>query len=302
MSSSRPMDVDSSAFKPIALTSASNKAKNPVIERMYAAFLEYHTCSRRYSLDQETGDLIPMFTLRPDAEAIARKKIIGRKDVTLSDEEINFKIAEVIKSQKITKIIPNIDESYTFVIVINEAGKPELRLQNNGAHFYLADRAESVLAAGEITFEEGPLRIRKIKSISDSSGAYHITTTDPIERLAQERSFALAVKAVGLDVMLLPKRYTDALNDSLDEKRDFSSSTHIFSMLEKAKPLPLAERSASVSLVAVDEVKAMSHPEPSGAEKSMIGKDGFFNPKKTADDALTEEKKAPLDTSRPKKK
>lgn len=58
--------------------------------------------------------------------------------------------------------------SFIFVILADADGNPCLRI-GNGSHFYLSSKAESVFAAGEITFKKGA-----VCNISDQSGCYHV--------------------------------------------------------------------------------------------------------------------------------
>lgn len=73
---------------------------------------------------------------------------------------------------------------YTFAIVTNACGLLELRL-GLGNHYFTADRAKTVKAAGDIHFLRG-----KITKITNQSGGYHIETNDPLASKKQASAMA----------------------------------------------------------------------------------------------------------------
>jgi hypothetical protein len=89
----------------------------------------------------------------------------------------------------------NILGVYAFVILKIE-NRLELRLGNTN-HIFVADRANTVIAAGDIYFAENG----KIIKITDQSGGYKVPLTDPhIQK--KHKSARLAMQIVGLPMEL----------------------------------------------------------------------------------------------------
>lgn len=105
-------------------------------------------------------------------------------------------------------LIPQ-NKTYIFVIVETpidpedtEKGNLQLRI-GSGSHYFLANKSNQVLAAGEIEFKDG-----KITRINDQSGAYSLEKEKEREQLAATdeskypygRSILKSMKKVGLPI------------------------------------------------------------------------------------------------------
>jgi hypothetical protein len=63
---------------------------------------------------------------------------------------------------------------FTYVIIPDKNGKPVLRI-GSGGHYFLANKAPFVFAAGDITFKDN-----QISEINNQSGAYHLKDFDQL--------------------------------------------------------------------------------------------------------------------------
>lgn len=83
-----------------------------------------------------------------------------------TDGGINF-----VSNTNKPELIPE-NGSYPYVVIQNEKNKFILKIANGG-HYYIADKAQYVYAAGDIQFRDN-----KIISIDNRSGSYHLTKED----------------------------------------------------------------------------------------------------------------------------
>lgn len=89
------------------------------------------------------------------------------------------------------KPVPSTEKPISYVIQKDpQTGKKILRL-GTSKHYYIADKATSVIAAGDVIFEH-----MKIKYLNDQSGSYCIESTDPLKKEKREAVLS-ALQEVG---------------------------------------------------------------------------------------------------------
>jgi hypothetical protein len=104
-------------------------------------------------------------------------------------EEIIYKLI----NRKGSVIVPN--GSFIFVIVRDDV-KNILRLRiGRGSHYYLSDKAEGVIAAGNIVFEGGI-----ILTIDDGSGSYHLDSACA-DFIIRRKKFRRALTTMNLPLL-----------------------------------------------------------------------------------------------------
>lgn len=163
---------DPSKMSPIPMrwgtsASAENKTNELVYNRQCKLFGESISHSLKLLADNETYALVPNY-----------------KKLTTPEETLPTVNPE--------------NKAYIFVIVkdtkSNDAGKLQLRI-GMGSHYFLANKSEQVLAAGEVEFKDG-----KIIRITDQSGAYFLDKKQEIENTNFGKSIFKSMKKVGLPV------------------------------------------------------------------------------------------------------
>lgn len=80
----------------------------------------------------------------------------------------NFLIPNHIINSDLSDLKRPDNETYIFVIIKGVNGAPELKI-GHGSHYHLANKANTVLAAGEISFSNN-----QIMKINNQSGSYHV--------------------------------------------------------------------------------------------------------------------------------
>jgi len=88
---------------------------------------------------------------------------------------------------------------YPFVILETKQGL-DLRI-GLGGHYHTADKAESVLAAGDLHFTPDGLRGGFLSKVTDQSGTYHKRSSDTLKEQRHQYDCSInAMRAVGLPV------------------------------------------------------------------------------------------------------
>jgi len=154
------------AFNPLM----SEKARNKYEERSF-----------QYSLT--------MFTEPPNYRIV--KKDNGEYELVPNHQRSPAQVRKKPPEVQMPK-----SDRYSYVIVLGNDERPALKIGKMG-HYYLANAASFVLAAGEIIFEDN-----KISQINDLSGAYHInfSNLERIDQLEHLASIKLLFAEVGLPI------------------------------------------------------------------------------------------------------
>ncbi len=127
------------------------------------------------------------------------------------NKETVYRFTSIVEKKTDVKFLKNIEHAYSFVVV-NYNEKPALRIGPPTGHYYLANEASSVFAAGEIfiqSIEEKDVKsitagdAFSIVEINDKSGGYNLLysnqqSNEKVDNETYRQSIKKVFESVGL--------------------------------------------------------------------------------------------------------